>query len=122
VYLFAAERTRDALLDALRNGRAYFAFEVFRPAPNFAFRALDFGGNVWNMGDEVPLAEGLTVEVRAPAPGRITVLRDGHRLARTEGAHLSVPVNVPGAYRAEVDILVQGQWRPWIFSNPIYVR
>jgi hypothetical protein len=122
VYLFAAERTRDALLDALRNGRAYFAFEVFRPAPNFAFRALDFGGNVWNMGDEVPLAEGLTVEVRAPAPGRITVLRDGHRLARTEGAHLSVPVDVPGAYRAEVDILVRGQWRPWIFSNPIYVR
>jgi hypothetical protein len=122
VYLFAAERTRDALLEALRNGRAYFAFEVFRPAPTFAFRALDLGGNAWNMGDEVPLVEGLTVEVSAPAPGRITLLRDGHRLARTEGAHLAVPVDTPGAYRAEVDISVQGRWRPWIFANPIYVR
>jgi hypothetical protein len=122
VYLFAAERTRDALLDALRNGRAYFAFEVFRPAPNFAFRARDVGGNVWSMGDEVPVAQGLTVEVHAPAPGRITVLRNGQRLARTEGDRLSVPVDVAGAYRAEVDISVQGRWRPWIFSNPIYVR
>ncbi|MFZ5876801.1 MAG: CehA/McbA family metallohydrolase [Nitrospirota bacterium] len=122
VYLFAAEGTRDALLDALRNGRAYFAFEVFKPAPGFAFRAKDVGDHVWNMGDEVPRADGLVVEVHAPAPGRITILRDGHRVAMIEGDQLSLPVAVPGAYRAEVDISVQGRWRPWIFSNPIYVR
>ncbi|MFZ5863433.1 MAG: CehA/McbA family metallohydrolase [Nitrospirota bacterium] len=122
VYLLAAEGTRDALLDALRNGRAYFAFEVFKPAPSFAFRVKDVGGNIWSMGDEVPRADGLTVEVHAPASGRMTVFRDGHRVAMTEGDQLSLPVVVPGAYRAEVDISVQGQWRPWIFSNPIYVR
>ncbi len=122
VYLLAPERTRGALLDALRNGRAYFAFEVFRPAPTFAFRAMDSSGNVWSMGDETPRSEGLTVEVYAPARGRITVLRNGLQLARTEGEHLSVPVHDPGGYRAEVELSVQGQWRPWIFANPIYVR
>jgi hypothetical protein len=122
VYLFAAERTRGALIEALRNGRAYFAFEVFRPAPTFAFQMRDSLGNVWSIGDEVHHAEGLTVEVSAPARGRITVLRNGLQLARTEGEQLSVPVHDPGAYRAEVEILVQGQWRPWIFANPIYVR
>jgi hypothetical protein len=122
VYLVAAERTRGALLDALRHGRAYFAFEVFRPAPTFAFRAVDSADNVWGMGDDVQHSAGLTVEVHAPARGRITVLRDGRQLARTEGEQLSVPVHDPGAYRAEVEIFVQGQWRPWIFANPIYVR
>jgi hypothetical protein len=122
VYLFASERTRGALLDALRNGRAYFAFEVFRPAPTFAFRALDSAGNAWGMGDDVQHSAGLIVEAHAPARGRITVLRDGRQLARTTGEHLSVPVDGPGTYRAEVEILVQGRWRPWIFSNPIYVR
>lgn len=122
VYLLAPERTRDALLDALRNGRAYFAFELFRPAPTFAFRVIDSAGRVFTVGDDVPPAEGLMVEVHAPARGRITVLRDGRRLARTEGDRLSVPVDGPGAYRAEVEISVQGRWRPWIVANPVYVR
>jgi hypothetical protein len=122
VYLLAPERTRGALLDALRNGRAYFAFEVFRPAPTFAFRAMDSSGNVWSMGDDVQHSTGLTVEVHAPARGRITLLRNGRQLARTMGEQLSVPIDGPGAYRAEVEISVRAQWRPWIFANPIYVR
>lgn len=122
VYLLAPERTRGALLAALRNGRAYFAFEVFRPAPTFSFRARDSAGAVWSMGDETPRSEGLTIEVHAPARGRITVLRNGRPLAQTDGEQLSVPVDAPGAYRAEVELSVQGRWRPWIFSNPIYVR
>jgi hypothetical protein len=122
LYLLAPDRTRDALLDALREGRAYFAFELFRPAAEFHFQAVDPFGAVRQMGDEIPSGPGLTVEVFAPHPGLIRVLRDGHLLAHAQAASLSVPAEGPGAYRAEVAISVRGQWRPWIFSNPIYVR
>jgi hypothetical protein len=122
VYVLARERTREALLGALRQGRAYFAFELFRPAPEFQFHVVDAAGTVWQMGDDVPWAPGLTIEVFAPHRGLITILRNGRPIARAEGAHWSVPAEGEGVYRAEVAISVRGQWRPWIFSNPIYVR
>jgi hypothetical protein len=122
LYVLAADRTRDALVSALRQGRLYFAFELFRPAPEFRFHLVDTEGAVWQMGDEVSSAPGLTFEVSAPHSGLITILRSGQPIARAEVARLSVPAEGAGAYRAEVAISVQGQWRPWIFSNPIYVR
>lgn len=122
VYLLAVDGSRDALLEALRRGRAYFAFEVFKPAPSFTFRAVDAAGSVWSMGDEAPQSPGLAVEVFAPSRGRISIVRDGLVLSRVEGTRASAPVEGPAVYRAEVEIWVQGRWRPWIFSNPIYVR
>ncbi len=122
LYVFATDRTPDALVDALRRGRAYFAFEIFKAAPGFMFRVSDQTGVTWQMGDEVPVASGLTVEVSAPHRGLITLLRDGRPLASAEASRLSVPAPGAGVYRAEVALSVQGQWRPWIFSNPIYVR
>ncbi len=122
VYLLAPDRTREALLGALREGRAYFAFELFRPASGFHFQIVDAVGGVWQMGDEVPAVRELTLEVFAPHRGLITILRNGQPIARAEVARLSVPAEGAGVYRAEVAISVRGQWRPWIFSNPIYVR
>ena len=41
---------------------------------------------------------------------------------RQEGRELLHPVDRPGVYRIEVSLRVVDRWRPWIFSNPIYVR
>ena len=30
-------------------------------------------------------------------------------------------VDLPGVYRIEADQWAAGRWRPWIFSNPIFV-
>jgi hypothetical protein len=122
LYVLAPDRTRDALLEALRHGRAYTAFEVFKPATGFDFRVTDGAGTTWRMGDEVPVAPGLVIEVFAPYRGLITILRDGRTVAHAEGARLTLPAPGAGVYRTEVALSVQGQWRPWIFSNPIYVR
>ncbi len=122
LYVFATDHTRDALLEGLRRGRVYFAFEVFKRAPGFSFRMVDSRGAAWHMGDEVAAASGLTVEVQAPHRGLITILKNGQPLASADAARLSIPAPGAGAYRAEVALSVQGQWRPWIFSNPIYVR
>ncbi len=121
-YLLAEDNTRVALLEGLRRGRAYLAFDLLTPAPAFDFRLVDPQGRNWLMGDQVPRSDGLTLRVFAPHPGRITVIRDGRVISQIDAATAEIPVDRSGAYRAEVALSVQGQWRPWIYSNPIYVR
>lgn len=120
-YLLADEFTQAALLDALRRGRTYLAFDRLAPASGFDVR-IDGAGGIWGLGDTVTSTKPLTLRVTAPYPGRITVVRDGAVVSRSNAATVAVPVAGPGVYRAEVAILVEGQWRPWIYSNPMYVR
>lgn len=121
-YVLADEKSRPALLEALRRGRTYFAFEVFAPAPHFDFRLVDDRGTFWIMGDEPPAAPGQSLHVVSPHRGRITIVRDGKVFRRADGSELTVAIDGPGVYRSEVALSVQGRWRPWIYSNPIYVR
>ena len=55
--------------------------------------------------------------------GRICLIRNG-RLVKEEHrrAALQWDVDVPGVYRIEAQQYVAGRWRPWIYSNPIWVR
>ena len=121
-YLLAEDHTKTALLDALRRGRTYFAFDALTPAATFDFRIVDARGATWLMGDEPAAARDQTLHVFAPHRGRITVVRDGRVIGQADAARLALPVDGPGVYRAEVALQVQGRWRPWIYSNPIYVR
>lgn len=38
------------------------------------------------------------------------------------GDELERPVESPGVYRVEAWLDADGERRPWIYSNPIYVR
>ena len=42
--------------------------------------------------------------------------------AESRGGILDAPVLAPGVYRAEVWLEIGGEWRPWIYGNPIYLR
>jgi hypothetical protein len=70
------------------------------------------------MGDTILWIPDLTAEVCVPQPGIITILRDGVPLREIRGTREAFPLNTPGVYRVEVRLLS----RPWIYSNPIYVR
>jgi hypothetical protein len=122
MYLLAEEHSRSALLEALRRGRGYWAFDILTPASGFDVRLVDGRGTTWLMGDEPAAAPDLALRVFAPHRGRITVLRDGVVIGQTDAARLTLPVEGRGVYRVEVALSVQGRWRPWIYSNPIYVR
>lgn len=121
-YLLAEDATRETLLDALRRGRTYVAFDRLARAATFDFRVVDNARIQGTMGDELIARPGLSLQIVSPHPGRITLLRDGAMIGTAEAASLSLPVDRPGTYRAEVALSIQGQWRPWIYSNPIYVR
>ena len=109
----------DAIVTALRRGRAYVGIGGLAPADRFYFLARR-GGDTHTMGDI--LAPGTSVQLRAggalPAEATMTLFRDGSAMATAVGP-LDVRVSQPGTYRVEVR--VPGWDIPWIVSNPIYV-
>jgi hypothetical protein len=110
------ERDRELVFEPLREGRCYIAVDSLAPARGFRFEADDIG-----MGAEAQ-AGRRTLNVRAPLPARLRLLRNGGEIASTEGTSLDAEVEEPGVYRAEAFRHANGRERTWIVSNPIYLR
>ena len=69
------------------------------------------------------LSAGLRLTAELPLPAYVRLLRHGREVARSEGkAGFSYAVTEPGAYRLEAWLNLDGEWRPWILANPVYVR
>jgi hypothetical protein len=116
-HVLAAELTESALRSALKAGRAYVSHDWLGDPTGFSFSS----GEAF-MGDEVKFAPGLVLEARAPLPCRLRLLSGGVEVAAKEARELRFEVTAPGVYRVEATLDVAGDLRPWIYSNPIYVR
>ena len=73
------------------------------------------------MGDEIPTRSGLLLEVETPIAGNIKVIHNGKVIKEEKADHLTWPAALPGVYRVEVWLPVDGEMRPWIYSNAIRV-
>jgi hypothetical protein len=66
------------------------------------------------------------MRVRTPVPGRIVIFRDGAVFQEESGiSSKDIVVTERGIYRVEVYLPQLGSIgaeKPWIISNPIYVR
>ncbi len=118
---------RETLLDALARGHAYVSFDLLCDATGFRLSAAN-NSEQKIMGDEIALgAEGGEVRLRAATPvaSRIVLVRDGRSVDEKEGTAAEWAVRERGVYRVECflsqlpDPLSR---KPWIISNPIYVR
>ncbi|MBI3609548.1 MAG: PHP domain-containing protein [Nitrospirae bacterium] len=120
-HVLAEGLNETELLRALASGHAYVAFDTFSDATGFAFWAGDpaFKGM---QGDEIRLTTGLRLTVQSPVAGRIELIRNGTVIRQAETAQWTVPVEEAGVYRVQISLTIEGSLRPWIFSNPIYIR
>lgn len=123
-HVVAPRLDEPAIRAALKAGHAYVAHDWMGDATGFRFEAVAADGRtVADTGDEVKLAPGLTLSARLPLPALVRLLRHGREVARSEGvAEFAYPVTEPGAYRLEAWLKLDGEWRPWVFANPVYVR
>lgn len=116
------QKDRATLLQALLQGRAYFALEYFRAACGFRFY-LEQEKRTYHMGDEVILDKASArLRVALPVKALVRIVRNGGLWAEEKAADFSRTVDAPGVYRVEVYLKACGKWRPWIFSNPVFVR
>ena len=109
------------VMEAVRAGHCYIGFDFLGDATGFSLEAENAGGRKIQ-GDEIPLSEGTKLRVQTPVPGRIVVFKDGVVFLDESGiAFKEIPVTDKGVYRVEIYLPQLGN-RPWIISNPIYVR
>ena len=93
-------------------------------ATGFCFDASDANGKrIAIQGDAVKLIDGLKLTAKLPLPAYVRLLRHGEEIAKAEGkADFEFALKEPGAYRLEAWLRLDGELRPWIFANPIYVK
>jgi hypothetical protein len=116
-HVLVRELDEASVMDALRRGRSFVAFDIWRDATGFAFTATD-GATKWWMGDDVPWSEALTLRVTVPYYGTIMLVKDGKTVATQHTNTFQFKPPGPGVYRVEVFF----KDKLGILSNPIYVR
>lgn len=111
--------TPELVYEALRRGHAYFELALVADAERaFSFFAHDGQRVLGVMGDEIPLKPHLHLTVILPQRAHLTVFKDGQAMATASEKIWDIEVSEPGAYRLEVSL----NDKPWLFTNPIYVR
>jgi len=119
---FTGDASRDipALLAALAHGRAYAALEFFHPSAGFSFWISD-GHCAATMGDTFRRTAAAGLDVALPTKGKIRIIKDGRLFHERIAREVHCVVHDSGVYRVEVELKSYLKYRPWIFSNPIYV-
>ena len=122
-HLLVREKTEEEFWQALARGHAYVSFDWLAPSRGFTFVANDEDGDMAVMGDEIEHSLGLGLEVVTPALCRIYLVKNGKTVESwTDARHAAYRVSEPGTYRVEAHVFLGKKLRPWIYSNPIYVR
>ena len=114
-----------SVVDALRNGHCFIGFDFLADSFGFSFEA-DNMSEYKIQGDEIMLKNETRLHVQTPVPGRIVIFKDGSVFLDEKGiSGKDVLVTERGVYRVEVYLPQLGNLvaqKPWIISNPIYVR
>jgi hypothetical protein len=117
-HVLAAKLDEPSIRAALKAGHAYVSHDWMGDATGFRFEC---GTGV--MGDEIAFAAGMALTARAPLPCLMRVLRDGKEVSRSEEkSELRFELKEAGVYRVECWLTLDGEPRPWIYSNPIRVK
>ena len=117
--------SQEQLLNAIKAGHCFIGFDLFGDTSGFKFEAQTPTTTVIQ-GDEIPLQADTRLRVQTPVASRIVLFKDGSVILNESGVTTKeIPVTERGVYRVEVYLpqieRIVGE-KPWIISNPIYVR
>ncbi|MBA7700041.1 hypothetical protein ES703_108747 [subsurface metagenome] len=116
-------RDKGIIYDSLRAGSCFIAHDGLSPAKGFSFSFnREKNKERLEMGQEGKFSPGVLV-IKLPGHGLTRIVKDGSLFKTGYGSELSIKIDEGGVYRVEVfrKTPIFG-WRPWIFSNPIYLR
>ena len=102
---------------ALKAGNCFIAHDVIAESTGFLFFG-NMGKNNLVMGKETTFDHTAELCVSVPYHADIRLLQNGQIIQNISGKKLHLSIDKPGVYRVEVYL----DRRPWIFSNPIFLR
>ena len=110
-------KAKDAIYNALAQGRCFFANDYHGDSKGFRFYAKS-GDKIYQMGDLIKDIKEIKFYVLLPVQNaEIKLIRNGAKIAQAEDKSAEFIVEDPGAYRVEVYIYNKA----WIYSNHIRV-
>lgn len=113
---------RAQVYDAIKEGRMFIAHERLESARGFRFCFVYNDGTSVSMGEEALFKPGY-FSVEAPRNCEIRLIKDGRLKEKRHGRDSLFFVEEKGVYRVEVFLRLSFfGLRPWIFTNPIYLR
>ena len=113
---------KQDIYESMREGRLFIAHDALGSSKGFKYYFISDDGSDLVMGEEDLFQPGNLV-VELPADGDMRLIKDGKEVAAKRGMEAVFPVNERGVYRLETyKHVVFFGWRPWIFTNPIYLR
>jgi acetyl esterase/lipase len=120
-HILARELTEPSIRQSLREGHVYVSHDWLCDPKGFIFVAQNNMG-VFNMGDPVTMVGTTRMLVQTPIPARIKLFHNGALKEEQDGPHAQFETKTPGTYRVEAWLSVDGEDRPWIYSNPVYLK
>jgi acetyl esterase/lipase len=120
-HILARELTEPAIRQSLREGHVYVSHDWLCDPKGFIFVAQNNLG-VFNMGDSVTMVGTTRMLVQTPIPARIKLFHNGAFKEEQSGTLATFETKTAGAYRVEAWLPVDGEERPWIYSNPVYLK
>ena len=122
-HILATDLTPAAIETSLSAGHVYVARDWLCDPTGMSFIAQSYFG-VFEIGDTVvhnPLTGSVTINTRLPVPATIRLLRGNAVVAEAHDWKLDYIVRDQGDYRLEALLSVDGEERPWIYTNAIHV-
>lgn len=114
------KRAGQQIRAALAGGHCFVGCGLDGSPRGFRFTAIS-GGQKAMMGDSLAWSGSAMLQAVSPRRARIRLLRNGRSIAETTGRALLKHITEPGIYRVEAYRRRWGQWRGWVFTNPIYI-
>ncbi len=116
--LAKSDEAIQSVCDAHKEGRCYVSFDLLAVATGFNFFAYS-GDRTYYMGEEIlNIEKKIHFRIKSPHLAKIKLLRNGKIYSESEGTSLEFSSAEKGVYRVEAYM----EGRPWVFTNPIYVR
>ncbi len=121
-HVLAREFSEKEIRKSLAIGRSYVSYDWLADPTGFIFGAGSLLGT-FVMGDSVPYYVGsVKLGVFSPLPAHLRILREGKIVAEGDGNQLLFDTKETGTFRCEAWLKVDGELRPWVISNPIYLQ
>jgi len=111
-HIWARDLTEESVRSALQQGRAFVSHDWMCDATGFSLEYLEHGS----------LSGGRNLAAHFPVACHVRLVRNDSVIVESDTATASYKVSEPGAYRIEGWLKLDGELRPWIYSNPIFVR
>ena len=113
------KRDSEILYRSMKKGNCFIAHDKLADSSGFRFEGKNnLQKSSFIMGDEMRFTKDSKLFICSPLKAGIKLLKNGKVIGDSDTREMEYKIESPGVYRVEVKF----EKKPWIYSNPIYVR